>query len=197
MDSVVEFASQQATQMQLRATPPLMLAPGYANEMGGDRATAPPSQGLFEVVNKSKYKGEIIGVLVGPNAAELALKKQRDVMGHMEYLRHGCMPAQTVMHSRFADEIEVLEIALFTGCTVGSCDALTTMPNPASAFEHVKGYRVACKGRNVLLKYKDGVGLEPQKGEQGGMLSFGKKKRVSMGGAIDMRTNVPVLELVR
>ena len=34
-----------------------------------------------------------------------------------------------------------------------------TVPNVADAFEHVKGYRVRCTGRNVLLKYKAGVGM--------------------------------------
>ena len=118
------------------------------------------------------------------------------MLGHMEYLRHGCMPAQTVMHGAFADDVEVLEVALFHGCKQTSVDALTTVPNVAEAFEHVKGYRIVCRGRNVLLKYKDGVGLEPQKGETASMSGmFGKKKK-SLGGRIDMRTNVRVIELV-
>ena len=52
---------------------------------------------------------------------------------------------------------------------------------------------VCPQGRNVLLKYKDGVGLEPQKGENLGL--FGRKKK-SVGGRLDMNTNVQVLELV-
>lgn len=108
---------------------------------------------MFEVVNKSKYEGEIIGILVSSHAAELALKRQRDVLGHLEYLRHGCMPAQTVMHAAFGDDVETLEVALFYGCKHPSVDALTAVPNVADAFAHVKGYRVACKGHNVLLKY--------------------------------------------
>lgn len=189
---MVEFANAQAG--SLRAAPPLMLSPGYANEEGTTSGRAPPTRGVFEVVNKSKYSNEIIGVLVSPIAAELALKRQRDVLGHLEYLRHGCMPAQTVMHGTFGDDLEVLEVALFYGCKQPSVDALTTVPSVADAFEHVKGYRVACKGRNVLLKYKDGVGLEPQRGESS--FSIMKKKKKSMGGGIDMSTNVDVLELV-
>ena len=199
VDSVVEFASTQAaTQLgSLRASPPLMLVPGYANEEGEARGTAPPACGHFEVVNKTKYDSEIIGVLVSPIAAQLGLKRQRDVLGHMEYLRGGCMPAQTVMHASFGQDIDVLEVALFFGCKHPSVDALTTVPNVADAFEHVKGYRVRCTGRNVLLKYKDGVGLEPQKGEAASLLpGFGRKKK-SVGGRIDMRTNVQVIELVQ
>ena len=101
VESVVEFATVQAN--SLRAAPPLMLMPGYANEAGEARGTAPPMHGVFEVVNKTKYPAEIIGVLVSPIAAQLALKRQRDVLGHLEYLRHGCMPSQTVMHATFAD----------------------------------------------------------------------------------------------
>ena len=70
------------------------------------------------------------------------------------------------------------------------------MPNIADAFEHVKGYRVNCKGRNVLLKYKDGIGLEPQKGEKSFGIGLGKKRASSIGGGIDMKTNIQVLELV-
>ena len=174
-----------------------MLVPGYANEEGEARGTAPPACGHFEVVNKTKYDSEIIGVLVSPIAAQLGLKRQRDVLGHMEYLRGGCMPAQTVMHASFGQDIDVLEVALFFGCKHPSVDALTTVPNVADAFEHVKGYRVRCTGRNVLLKYKDGVGLEPQKGEAASLLpGFGRKKK-SVGGRIDMRTNVQVIELVQ
>ena len=120
--------------------------------------------------------------------------KQRDMLGHLEYLRHGCMPAQTVMHATFGQEVEVLEIALFHGCKHASVDALTTVPQVAEAFEHVKGYRVACKGHNVLLKYKDGVGLEVQKGETG--LFTIRKKRASVGGRLDMKTNITQLERV-
>ena len=52
-----------------------------------------------------------------------------------------------------------------------------------------------CKGRNVLLKYKDGVGLQPQTGETRLSLSRGTKQK-SVGGNIDMKTNVRVIELV-
>lgn len=62
------------------------------------------------------------------------------------------MPAQTVMHASFSDDVEVLEVALFYGCKQTSVDALTAVPNIAEAFEHVKGYRVNCKGFNVMLK---------------------------------------------
>ena len=172
-----------------------MLSPGYANEDGETRGVAPPRCGVFEVVNKSKYSGEIIGILVSPIAATLSLKKQRDLLGHLEYLRHGCMPSQTVMHARFPDDTEQLEVALFYGCKQPSVDALTMVPNIADAFEHVKGYRFRCKDRNVLLKYKDGVGLEPQKGEAG-IFGIGAKKKKSVGGRIDMSTNIKVLELV-
>ena len=138
-----------------------MLNPGYA---GADPVqVARRTMASLRVVNKSKHPNEIVGVLVSPVAAMIALKRQRDLSGHMEYLRHGCMPAQTVMNASFGDDVETLEVALFYGCKHHSVDALTTVPNIADAFEHVKGYRVNCKGRNVLLKYKDGIGLEPQK----------------------------------
>lgn len=149
VEAVVEFATVQTG--SLRSAPPLMLAPGYANDVLGEssqsRGVAPPACGVFEVVNKSKHPNEIIGILVSPIAAELALKKQRDVLGHLEYLRHGCMPAQTVMNANFGSEMETLEVALFYGCKHTSVDALTTLPNIANAFDHVKGYRVACQVR--------------------------------------------------
>ena len=59
---------------------------------------------------------------------------------------------------------------------------------------NAKAYRIRCKGKNVLLKHKDGVGLELQRGEASGMLS--SKKKRSVGGGIDMKTNVQVIELV-
>ena len=59
-------------------------------------------------------------------------------------------------------------------------------------FEFVKGYSVDCYQRNVLLKYKAGA-LEIQRGQGETLLST--KKR-SIGGGIDMKTNVAALELV-
>jgi hypothetical protein len=74
------------TAAAFKAPPPLTLEHGYANEEGEARGMAPPRCGCFEVVNKNK-EGEIIGVLVASNAAELALKG-RDVHGHLaSYLR--------------------------------------------------------------------------------------------------------------
>ena len=71
------------------------------------------------------------------------------------------------------------------------------LDHPVSPRSPAGARRVRCTGRNVLLKYKDGVGLEPQKGEAASLLpGFGRKKK-SVGGRIDMRTNVQVIELVQ
>lgn len=51
------------TQVAMRH-PPLTLEPGYANEDGEARGMAPPEWGWFEIVNKTKQGGEIIGILV-------------------------------------------------------------------------------------------------------------------------------------
>ena len=156
---------------------------------------APPSSGALEIVNKSKYAGETVAVLVSGNAAELALRRQRDLLGHLNHLT--CMPPMTVMHSSFDDSVETLEVALYHGPKHATADACCSGHIPDN-FHHVKAYRVHCRGRNVLLKYKDGVGLEPQRGEAngplGGLVGAGKKR--SQGGGIDMKTNVPELELV-
>ena len=53
----------EMTQVAMR-DPPLSLEPGYANEDGEARGMAPPEHGHFEVVNKTKQGGEIIGILV-------------------------------------------------------------------------------------------------------------------------------------
>ncbi|KAL1524306.1 hypothetical protein AB1Y20_019208 [Prymnesium parvum] len=179
----------QMTAAAFKAPPPLTLEHGYANEEGAARGMAPPRSGCFEVVNKNK-EGEIIAILVAANAAELALKG-RDVHGHVaRYVR--LMPDCTVLNASFTEEVEFLEIALFYGArykTIERCRTGTAHDN----FEFVKVYRVNCKGKNVMVKYKKGE-LELQKGTPESMLSA---KRRSLGGGVDMATNVSVLEQVK
>lgn len=188
----------EVTSRAMRAPPPLELSPGYANEDGLARGMAPPDSGLIEIVNKSKFSNEIIAVLVSSNAADVALKRPPGSSAALACLGQGILPAQTVCHGRFGDDYDEIEVALYYGCQHTSVEALKDAAigavGMADCFNHVKAYRVRCKGKNVLLKYKDGSGLEVQKGEMMGLM--GKKKR-SVGGGIDMRTNVSVIELVR
>jgi hypothetical protein len=200
-DSVADDVVQAAemTARALTAAPPIELEPGYANEEGAARGMAPPSAGVFEVVNKSKHANEIIAVLVSSNAADLALRRPPGSHAHLACLRQGLMPAQTVLHGHFGEELDTIEVALFHGCIHTTPMAVRAQAGPdgliSESFRNVKAYRIRCKGKNVLLKYKDGVGLELQRGEASGMLS--SKKKRSVGGGIDMKTNVQVIELVR
>ena len=161
---------------------------------------APPERGLFEVVNKSKHEKEIIAVIAGSSVADIALKKRSDVKGHMAALKGGVIPNQTVINGAFGEELEVLEVACFHGCKVGDVEDLSRYEGDlADAFRHVKAYRIPCQGKNVLLKFKDGstgvAGLELQRGESSSVPFVGKKKR-SLGGGINMKTNAEMLEMV-
>ena len=55
--------------------------------------------------------------------------------------------------------------------------------NVKENFEHIKGYRAYCYGKNFLIKFKGGD-LVPQ---QGATTSFWTKKKLSQGGGIDMK----------
>jgi len=97
-----------------------------------------------------------------------------------------------VLHATFEEDVESLQVALFYGAkykTVERCRG----GSPHENFEFVKVYQVQCRGKNVMLKYKKGE-LELQRGT--GESIFASKKR-SLGGGIDMSTNVSALEPVR
>ena len=195
LDDVVQAA--EMTARSLTAAPPIDLHPGYANEDGAARGMAPPERGIFEVVNKSKFSNEIIALLVSTNAADVALRRPPGSHAQLACLRQGLMPAQTVMHGFIDEDVDVIEVALFTDCVHSTPMEVRAQAGPdgliSESFRTVKAYRIRCKGKNVLLKYKHGSGLELQKGESSMLTS--KKKR-SVGGGIDMKTNVSVIELV-
>lgn len=181
------------TSEALRAPPPLNLSPGHANEEGESRGMAAPKSGAIEIVNKNK-DGEIIAVVVAQNLqlgqrATLGSSTFGVLNNSDEWVRKGCMPEQTVVCGGFGSEVRTLDIALFYGAKYKSVER-QQQGSARDNFEFVKGYRVQCAGRNVLLKYKGGD-LEVQRGAAGG-LGLGKKR--SVGGGIDMKTNVTELE---
>lgn len=175
----------QMTAAALNKPPPLQLEPGHANEEGESRGMAAPKWGCVEIVNKNK-EGEIIAVLVAQNAHEL-VADGRDPNGYVNmYLRmNGCMPDQTVVNGSFDDGVDVLQFALFYGCKYKTIEKARA-GNIRDNFEFLKLYEVRCRGKNVLLKYKLGD-LELQRGASA-MAFLGKKH--SVGGGIDMKTNV-------
>uniref|UniRef100_A0A7S0EAC7 Uncharacterized protein n=1 Tax=Phaeocystis antarctica TaxID=33657 RepID=A0A7S0EAC7_9EUKA len=184
----------QEVQLQVkaaRAPPPLELQHGYANEENEKRGMAAPKFGTFEVVNKNR-QGEIIGVLVATNAEELVANR-RDPNGYVGthlYL----LPEQTVMHGTFDEDSSMQQVALFYGCkyrTLEKAQAGTLRDN----FEFVKVYQSSCRGKNVLLKYKKGD-LEPQRGASEGLVGKVIGKKSSVGGGIDMKTNIDELQLI-
>ena len=96
------------------------------------------------------------------------------------------------MNATFEEDVEILQVALFYGAkykTIEKCRAGVAHDN----FEFVKIYQVESRGKNVMLKYKKGE-LELQRGSAESM--FASKKR-SLGGGIDMATNVTALEQLR
>ena len=185
----------QEVQLQVKAAnapPPLLLEHGYANEENETRGMAPPKYGTLEVVNKNR-EGDIIAVLVAANAEEL-LVKGRDLNGYADsHLR--LMPEQTVMHASFEEEVTQLQVALFYGCKYRTMEKAGSLGTPRLNFEFLKIYQISCRAKNVLLKYKKGD-LEPQKGSGESMLSKVIGKTRSVGGGIDMKTNVEGLELI-
>ena len=195
LDDVV-FVAEMAAR-NLRAGPPVELEPGYANEENARRGMAPPESGIFEVVNKSKHPNEIIAVLISDNAADVALHRPPGSASQLRYLRQGLVAANTVLHGHIAADAEWIEVAVFHGCHHTSVMAVRAAVGPdgdiADCFRSVKAYRIRCRDKNVLLKYKDGSGLQVQSGEAG----IGRKNRRSVGGGIDMKTNVASIELVR
>jgi len=170
----------------LQADPPLELQHGYASAAG--TSEVPPSMGMFEIVNKSSSQGEIIGVLVATNAVELARGHDpRSLLA--DYLAQGCMPDKTVMHARFDASLDTLQVVLFHGPTLQDIDEVRA-GNVRNHFLHAKGYEIACRGKNVLLKYKHGE-LEPQRGtSNAAFLGVSLGKKTSIGGGIDMKTNI-------
>eukprot|EP00325_Prymnesiales_sp_UTEX-LB-985_P007321 CAMPEP_0174700998 /NCGR_PEP_ID=MMETSP1094-20130205/5778_1 /TAXON_ID=156173 /ORGANISM="Chrysochromulina brevifilum, Strain UTEX LB 985" /LENGTH=196 /DNA_ID=CAMNT_0015898573 /DNA_START=42 /DNA_END=632 /DNA_ORIENTATION=- len=175
-----------------KAPAPIQMLPGHANEEGLARNMAPPTWGHVEVVNKNK-EGEIIAILVAQNAKELTAEG-RDPACHVPgFLNLGCMPEQTVIHGTFGDGVTSLQIALYYGSKYKTIDKARS-GNVKDNFEFLKVYQCRCRGKNVLLKYKGGS-LELQKGQAEGPLSVMGKKR-SLGGGIDMKTNVDSLHLI-
>lgn len=177
------------TAAAVRAAPPLILQPGYANE--GGQAMHPPTEGMLEIVNKSVKHGEIISVLVATNAAELA--RGHDVLNYVPLaLAQGIMPDHTVVHSSFPTDLEYLEVLLCYGAKSTTVEELRD-GNVKDNFRHAKAYRVQCRGRNILLKYKAGS-LEPQKGTSN-VLVLGAHigSRKAIGSGISMKTNVTCL----
>ena len=86
------------------------------------------------------------------------------------------------------------QVALFYGCkyrTLEKAQAGTLRDN----FEFVKVYQPACRGKSVLLKYKKGD-LEPQKGASEGLVGKFIGQKSSVGGGIDMKTNIDELQLL-
>ena len=177
----------EMTAANLRAPPPLSLQPGHANEEGHRRGMAAPRQGWLEVVNKNK-SSEIIGVLVASNAVDLALKGH-DVNGYLT--SHPASSPPTPSSTR---PLAPTSRSCRSLCSTAPSTSLDKMRegDVHDNFEFVKGYSVDCYQRNVLLKYKAGA-LEIQRGQGETLLST--KKR-SIGGGIDMKTNVAALELV-
>ena len=86
------------------------------------------------------------------------------------------------------------QVALFYGCkyrTLEQAQAGTLRDN----FEFVKVYQSSCRGKSVLLKYKKGD-LEPQRGASEGLVGKVIGKKSSVGGGIDMKTNIDELQLI-
>ena len=85
-------------------------------------------------------------------------------------------------------------MALFYGCkyrTLEQAQAGTLRDN----FEFVKVYQSSCRGKSVLLKYKKGD-LEPQRGASEGLVGKFIGQKSSVGGGIDMKTNIDELQLI-
>jgi hypothetical protein len=133
---VVEATQLAAT--TLRAPPPIDLVPGYGGAGAAERGMAPPDRGIFEIVNKTKFDNEIVAVLVSSNAADLALRKRRDHKGDLGHLREGLLPAMTVLHGSFADDIDHLEVGLFYGCLHSSVEQVRAATDVAACFRHTK-----------------------------------------------------------
>jgi len=95
------------------------------------------------------------------------------------------MPEQTVVHATFDDGVDIMQIALLYGCKFKTIEKARS-GSIRDNFEFVKVYEARCRGKNVLLKYKAGS-LELQRGAAA-MAFLGKK--TSVGGGIDMKTNV-------
>lgn len=190
---VVRDAQQELTLVSsTMREPPLGMEPGYANEEGETRGMAPPEYGHIEVVNKTKQGGEIIGIIVSSNAADLALKSH-DVTGTVStYLRDRCMPEQTVVCAKFGEDVQTLQIALFYGPKYRTIEKMR-LGNVKDNFEFVKGYQVQCYRKNVLLKFKEGH-LQLQQGEAQFAKFMGGRK--SVGGGINMKTNITSIEEV-
>mmetsp|Transcript_46614 Transcript_46614/g.77057 ORF Transcript_46614/g.77057 Transcript_46614/m.77057 type:complete len:229 (+) Transcript_46614:62-748(+) len=188
---VQEYVLQELseTAAALRASPPLDLLHGYANEDGQD--IHPPVSGMLEVVNKSKKNGEIIGVLVAENACDLVRRRHRDIQGHLDAI--AILPDHTVRHATFSPTTTDLQIVLFYGAKYHSIEEMSQV-KAIDSFHHIRGYQVKCHGKNVLLKYKEGS-LELQRGMAISAFSLiGQKKAV--GSGIDMKTNIEALQPV-
>lgn len=182
----------EMTAKALRAAPPMELKPGHANEEGEARGMAPPNRGAFEVVNKNK-NGEIVAIIVAGNVQEMIT---RDVYGTLnDFIIKGSLPEGTVICGEFDKDALELQVALFYGAKYKQVEQMLEGDTVKDNFDFVKGYRVQCEGRNVLLKYKQGD-LHVQRGSSGaafgGNVFVGKKR--SQGTGIDMSTNVTELE---
>jgi len=173
----------------------------------------PPEKGYFEIINKSDSECCCVKLL-GPGNHNVVYEVPRP-----SYL---CIPPLDTAHVCFDPDCEYLDLLVLfdnpspvpssrsivfdTTPTGQHMQAVTNITPCAqvAAFNEFLAYRIPCRGRNVLLKYKGGDVVEPRLGTSiarvgvfnsfSNLVTSSKAKKENQ--QLDMETNVAGMTLI-
>jgi hypothetical protein len=184
---------------------------GSLNAKGSNLSVAPPTSGYFELINKSPY---FVGikVLVYPNDPVPSTTQTLYEVPRPFYIS---LPPNEILHTDISAAMSISGVIdvfilhsnpnLISG-DINSVNYDTRKPlkiTPCASIENfmkVALYRISCKNRNVLLKFKGEGQLEPRVGtsidRKGGLLNAitgsGKHEK-----DLDFSTNIEPSAIVK
>ena len=187
--------------------------PNNLTSTGSNLAAAPPTSGYFELINKSTA---FCGIKVLVHATDSVPSVTR-VLYEIARPSYTSLPPNELLHCDISRAMETTQgvIDLFilyhnpnlVPADVNSVHYDTKKPLKISAcasienFLKVAVYRISCKGKNVLLKFKGENQLEPRVGSsidrKGGLLSAITGSSKSGGKDLDFATNISVAAIAK
>lgn len=185
--------------------------PGSLLATGSNLASAPPSSGYFEIINKSPAFCAV-KVLVHPTVRIPSVTQMLYELARPSYTS---LPPNELLHcdiSQAMTEGTIDVLILFQNLNLMPADLNsiqydTRKPIKVSPCANIENftkaavYRISCKDKNVLLKFKGENQLEPRIGSsidrKGGILSVFGGSGKSEGKDLDFSTNVSASSIVK
>jgi hypothetical protein len=187
--------------------------PNSLSSKGSNLAAAPPPSGYFEIINKSNY---FIGVkvLAHPTSVVPSVTQILYDIARPNYLS---VPPNELVHADISSAMSgegVVDVFILyhnPNLMPGDINSVrydTRKPlkiSPCASIENfmeVSVWRIRCKSKNVLLKYKGENVLEPRIGNsvdrKGGLLNMITGSGKSEGGKdLDFATNINVSAITK